>query len=227
MGVATLVCRNSPSPGRRVPYVAEYQMDLNDLKPSVRPQDRFGYVYHVVFKRPTDGHTYHYIGQHRTKTVDRNYVGSGTVLLRMYAKYGRHGSLHLIGWEASQEALNQLEIEFIRHAKALWGRDCINLNYAEQAGRHTAATRKRIGEAHKGKVLTEEHKKSLLGWYQRLTPEQKAEVNRRRSEKMKGVPKHAGHGAKVSAALMGHKLSEETKRKISAAHLARSRSPGG
>lgn len=38
---------------------------------------KYGYVYHFIFTRPTDGREFHYVGQHVGEKVDQRYFGSG------------------------------------------------------------------------------------------------------------------------------------------------------
>ena len=113
----------------------------------------FGYVYLITFIRPTDGKEYYYVGQHIASKLDTNYHGSGLILNRLKAKYGINGNLHLVilNWATSPSELNFKEILTIRFAKLHWGATCINLSYAEAVGRHSVATRNKIGLANRGR----------------------------------------------------------------------------
>jgi len=136
---------------------------LDDLKPSVRPQDRLGYVYHTVFTRPTDGQQFHYIGQHLGKRLDKRYSGSGLLLRRIIKKYGRAGNtrLRILSWEASQDDLNATEKFFIMIAKRLHKKYCLNLEYGGAEGTRSAITRAKISATKRGRSFTPEHRAAL------------------------------------------------------------------
>jgi len=163
------VCRHRPSPSCTVTYLSGYQMDLNDLKPSVRLQDRVGYIYHTTFRRPTDGRIFHYIGQRARTYLDRRYFGSGMWLKRLEKKYGRKGNIHvaLISWAASQQELDALEVHFIAEARRLWPRDCINFQSGGLYGSGATlcdATRRRQSKAHLGQYVSPETRAKISAW---------------------------------------------------------------
>jgi hypothetical protein len=121
--------------------------------------ERIGYVYHVVFIRPTDQGEFHYIGQHRKATFDKKYRGSGLLLQGKYKKYGKeHSTVSVICWASTQEELNNKEIHFIKEAKRIWGASCLNLNYGGANGSMSESTKRKIGKANSGKVHTAEHR---------------------------------------------------------------------
>ncbi len=112
-----------------------------------KPKDRYGYVYHFVFTRPTDGHEFHYIGQHVGTKAAPGYFGSGLRLKNLIKKYGRKENLKRYGlmWCYSQPELTFAEILMICFAKELYGDDCINLQHGGDHGHLHTITRKRIG----------------------------------------------------------------------------------
>lgn len=163
-------------------------MDLDDLQPPVRLQDRFGYVYHTVFKRPTDGKLFHYIGQHKSKKVDRHYIGSGHRLHQMIRKYGLVHKLRVFvtAWTSSRAESDEKEKFFILEAKRLFGNACLNLSYGGDGGIMHESTRLKMSAARIGKRHSEETKRLI--------------------------------GAKSKGRNVGRTHTDEAKRKISAAN---------
>lgn len=149
-------CRYRSSPIGCVPYLSEYQMDLHDLKPPVRVQDRYGYVYHTLFTRPTDGKEFHYIGQHKRTQESSTYKGSGIRLTALLNKYGRTcATTFVVSWAVSSRELDEKEKWFIQEARRLWKTDCINLhNGGTGCKGHPLARRARISLANRGRKHT-------------------------------------------------------------------------
>ena len=124
-----------------------------------------------------------YIGQHNAKK--KNYLGSGIALKRAVKKYGKENFIVeiLVDGDFNQDLLNELETHYIRLYNS-----CSEKGYnlrpdgATQSGfkfskeqrerhslilknalrqPHSLETKKRIGEANRGKVRSEELKKHL------------------------------------------------------------------
>lgn len=171
---------------------------------------RYGYVYHFIFTRPTDGREFHYIGQHVGTKVDPKYFGSGFRLIQMYRKYGRHGNVVRTGlmWCYSKYELDFAEIVFIATAKQLYGKDCLNLNYGGDGGR-------------KAQVSVEKQRDSLIRFYESSEGALLKEQARRNQL---GKSPSAETRAKLSAAGLGKKRSPETCERIGAIHRGRKRS---
>lgn len=120
-------------------------MDLNDLR-LPKPSLVYGYVYHTVFKHPTTGKVYHYIGQRASDSVDRRYHGSGVRINNLVRKYGRKDttSVFIVCWVSSREELDSSETHFIAHARRLFGDLCLNLLSGGRGSKHSPITRKKM-----------------------------------------------------------------------------------
>lgn len=173
-------------------------------------QTRYGYVYHFIFTRPTDGREFHYVGQHVGDTVDKRYFGSGRRLVQFYNKYGIKNNLVRTGlmWCYSKHELDFAEIVFIAEARILYGRDCINLNYGGDGGR-------------KSRIAVDKQRKSLKEFYE--TPEG-SRLRKKLSDLQSQRTVSEETRAKLSIAGKGKKRSPETCAKIGAVHKGRKRS---
>lgn len=111
-------------------------------------------------------------------------------------------------------------------SKRRWARPGERERNAEQTRRvHTGLKRspetlKRLSEAHKGHVVTDEHKA-------KLSASGKGKKKPGTSAALKGRPKSPEHRAKIGAAHVGMKRSEETRRKMREAWARRRESQRG
>ncbi len=151
-------------------------MDLNDLR---IPANRHGYVYLITLTRPTDGRVRYYVGQHLAKTIDRNYLGSGVILNKIYKKYGKKGHKSVLMWAYSQDELNFYEQLCIHTAKLEYGEDCVNLCYGGADGRKSKATRKKMSDSLTGRKLSAEHRLALRETCLSRSPAEKALIRAR------------------------------------------------
>lgn len=123
-------------------YLTEYD-ELFDCIP-------FGYIY-----RTTNLITHSsYVGQHRGSCFDNNYYGSGIIIQRSIAKYGKHNhSVELLAWAETQEELNELEKEYIRQERAL-NEKCMNLSDGAKGGHenYSHLPNYNVGGHNKGKI---------------------------------------------------------------------------
>ena len=137
----------------------------------------------------------YYIGQHKTDKINDKYMGSGSILRKLYRKYGKeHAEKTILGIVETQELCNCLEIHFISMFKELYGEQVINIrpggNTEKYIQQDTDACRER----------------ALLAW-KNLPEEAKIRRAQRISKKLLGNIN--GHFRKNT------KHSEETKKLIS------------
>lgn len=191
------------------------RLDLDDV---LFPCDRYGYVYLITFKRPTDGQLFYYVGQRLGKKLNRSYTGSGFILKRFKDKYGVEGNLHLkiLQWAFAKDELDFKETLFIVMAKDCYGKFCMNIMYAGGSHVFTKRTRELIGSYHKGKTLSAEHRQAIS---RAQSKPKSAEMKRKLSLVKKGKPRASPmtpqHRANFTMAGKTH--SDETKAKMSAA----------
>ncbi len=186
-------------------------MDLNDLR---IPANRHGYVYLISATRPTDSLVRYYVGQHLAKTVDRNYLGSGTILNRHYRKHGKMGNKKLLLWAYSKEELDFYEIFLIQIVKLTFGKDCINLNYGGARGKSHEATRRKQSKARVNKSDAEKrlHQERIAASVRNRSHAENARI------RAKLVAAHANRspeaealrGSRVSEAMRGRKPAQIT-----------------
>lgn len=178
----------------------------------VRISDRYGYIYHSVFTRPTDGKQFHYIGQKAKPEINYRYYGSGFRLARLVAKYGAEGNIHVrvIRWCTSQSDLDACEEFYIKKARRDYGEDCINLREGGAPGKQHASTKAK-------------RKKSLAKfWASADGAVMKSIV----SAKSAARPKTDRQKALLSLAHTGRKVSEEGRANMRAAQALKQASPG-
>ena len=181
---------------------------------------QFGYIYKTT--NLVTGMVY--IGQtcRQDQRVNR-YLGSGKWLKRAIKKYGKANFCkEIICWCSDNDQLNRMEKLYIKLLSPDY-----NLNAGGQSAihfKHTAESREKLRMAHKGKVLSKEHKlriaQSHLGLKHKthITTE---EHKRKISESLAGRHLSAETKLKLAQVNIGKKVSEETRAKMSAAQKRR------
>lgn len=190
-------------------------MDLNDLHFETPVDSRYGYVYHTVFRKPTTGKIFHYVGQHIGCRLDKKYFGSGTLLSRYFNKHQREGNtkVFLVAWAKNKEELDLKEISAIRQIKKIFDGACLNLLYGgDSNGRHHEATRKKISESKRGTLLSETHKSNISLGLLNMDPEVKAKSNAERSKSLTGRVMSEESILKSILGRRGYKPSDETRK---------------
>jgi group I intron endonuclease len=167
-----------------------------------------------------------YIGQHKSKDWDSNYIGSGFLLKKAIKKYGKEFfTCFPLAWAWSKEELNKLEIEYIAHYKPEYNLTKGGDGGWEYANKfHTDETRKKLSEFHKkipkeehsmyGKRHSEESKQKMSEAHKGKTTWIKGKkLTEKQKEKMKEAHKNvsAETRRKMSLAIKGRKLTEEWK----------------
>lgn len=162
------------------------------------------YIYRITNK--INGKTY--IGQHKYKNLNDNYMGSGKLIRRAQKKYGmgNFGKEILYSRIQYKTTADGMERFAIAKERAL-GKAEYNLANGGEGGN---------GGANKGKHLSEETKRKLSESHKGNHP---SEETRRKMSEMRKGKKHSEEWArKISEAQKGRKLSEEHRRKLSEAH---------
>ena len=162
------------------------------------------YIYRITNK--VNGKTY--IGKHKYKCLNDNYMGSGVHLRRAQKKYGmKNFKKEILLFNILKlEHANLLEKAFIEAEREKVGREnCYNISNGGDGSagfHHTEETKKVISESSKRRHHTEETKRKIAESKKRHVVSE--ETRKKISEALKGEknPNYGKH------------LSEETKRKI-------------
>ena len=121
----------------------------------------YGYIYETT--NLINGKKY--IGQHRG-SFDENYKGSGTLLRRAIKKYGKENfKVKLLEECNNQIHLNEREIYWITKFNASKNDNYYNVsiggNNFMTLVNHTEETKRKISEANKGKIVSDEIRKKI------------------------------------------------------------------
>ena len=194
------------------------------------------YIYRIT--NNLNGHTY--IGQHKYKKLDDNYMGSGKLLRFAYKKYGIENFSKEILYSRirDRETADAMEIWMIKKERSI-GKSEYNIsgggtggnlgipiwNKGKKLGPHTEEWRKKVSAATKGRKrgpMSEETKRKISETKKKNGVYISEEARRKISEGMKGKPKTEECKRKLSEAhkgipspYKGIPRSEEVKRKIS------------
>lgn len=158
------------------------------------------YIYRIT--NLINGKTY--IGQHQYKDLNDSYMGSGILLRKAQAKYGIENFKKEILYKDIQyrDTADSVEMYTIAKERSIGKAEYNIANGGRSTGKHSKETKRKLSEAHKGKVFSEAHLKKL-------------------SEAKKGKHLSEEHRKHMSEAHKGKHLSEETKRKLSRANRGR------
>ena len=162
------------------------------------------YIYRIT--NLVNGKTY--IGQHKYKKLNDNYMGSGKHLKSAKAKYGIENFKKdiLVFGIIDRKLIDMMEREYIALERLNTKFGCYNIADGGQGGnlhgclRHTEETKRKIAEAMKGKNTWTKGKHWSLS----------EETKRKHSEASRG-----------KAPMLGKHHSEETKQKISEANTGK------
>jgi len=106
-----------------------------------------------------------YIGQTIFKYNWKEYLGSGTLIIKAIKKYGKTNFVkEIIAIAYSKEELNMLEIEFIKHHNAVSDNNYYNISYGggSPVGVYPSEeSKKKMSESGKIRIFTDKHKERM------------------------------------------------------------------
>ena len=163
----------------------------------------YGYVYETTCK--VNGKKY--IGQHKSRKIDENYLGSGTVQRRAVKKYGKDNfTIKILQVCNNALELNAAEQLHIAENNAVQSSEFYNLiNYGTQC-QFSAETRSKMSEAAKRRSSLPEFKQRMSKLHSGKTIPQ--DVILKRTETLKRTYELNGHPLK------GRKLPAETVQRM-------------
>ena len=151
---------------------------------------------YIIYKVTNNINKRYYIGQHRTKNINDNYMGSGKIVKEAIKKYGKENFTKEILYVFDNfEEMNNKEREIVTE-EFINKSETYNIELGGNNAPLIEETKRKISKALKGRKLADNHKKNIAlkqGIY-------------KRTEK---------HRDEISERLKGKKMSEETKKKIS------------
>lgn len=163
-------------------------------------------IYLIVNK--INGKTY--VGQHKYKKLNDNYMGSGKILKQSIKKYGIENFEKEILYSRIQykETADDMERFAIAKERAI-GKAEYNIADGGQGGalnkgrEFSEEWKRNISEANKGKIVSDETRKKM------------SEANKGENNAMYGKHHSQESKRKMSLSRKGHNVSEETRMKIS------------
>lgn len=191
------------------------------------------YIYRIT--NLINGKTY--IGQHKYKKLNDNYMGSGVLLHRAYKKYGIKNFKKEIICKNIQykETIDDMERFYIKKEREQNPNGCYNITEGGEGCKghhfhHSVEAKKKISKAGKGRLMSEESKRRMskaqkghIGWNKGkpLSEEWKRKIG----EANRGKKRSEEARKRWSEAHKGKCLSEEHKKKISEANKGRKHGP--
>ena len=195
-----------------------------------------GLNYYYIYETTNNINGKKYIGQHGDDSLDNNYLGSGTAILRAIKKYGKEHFSKKILEIVDIDNINEKEIEWIKKKNAFMSDNYYNMTEGGEGCRgiqrfgqdnpfygktHSEETKQKISEAYKGQKLTEyqlqklkegreKYNQQYNGW--RVKGERNGFYGKTHSEESR---RKISENNKGKQSRLGAKLSEETKKKIS------------
>lgn len=194
---------------------------------------RYGYIY--ITENLINGKCY--IGQHKSKTFDKSYKGSGVYLTRSIEKYGwENFRTYIIEWVESIEELNSREVYWINLFDAVNDSMFYNLALGGMGGDTysflSESDKNRIKEitkrVHTGKVVSEETSRKRVETFKRnfkgisdetrrrlresSTGENNGFYNKTHSDEVRKVIGDKSRGRRSK--MKGKKFSDESKKNM-------------
>lgn len=175
------------------------------------------YIYRIT--NNINGKTY--IGQHKYKDLNDNYMGSGFLLKKAYKKYGEENFKKEILYKDIQykETADSVEMYAIAKERSIGKAEYNIANGGNGPGTISEETKRKIAEANKGKHHSEETRRKM------------SETRKGKEGYWKGKSRSEEWKRKMSEALKGNQNgkgyhpSEETRKKLSEAHKGKKFGP--
>lgn len=199
-------------------------------------------VFYFVYETTNLINGKRYIGKHTTSVLDDNYIGSGILLRKSIAKYGRQNfERRILCWCTNDEELNQKEAEYITE-EVIQSDEYYNIANGGQGGciilDRTNPRYDEIRDAIKNaqlnrsteisEIVTQLHRDRLVGMYGRKqSDKQKLAVSKALKgrkhdtdwiEKQRKSLLNTTHKPSYVNPRKGVEVSEDTRRKISENH---------
>lgn len=147
-----------------------------------------------------------YIGKHKAKKFDPKYKGSGVILQRAIKKYGvKNFKVEIIKWFETLEDLNNGEKYYIK----LYNSQNRDIGYNRSEGGDGGSYYENLTQEEKERIK-EKQRQARENW----TDEFRKTYYEKLSKTSKGRVQSLETRQKKSQSLMGHKVSEETRKKI-------------
>ncbi len=163
-----------------------------------------------------------YIGQHKSENFDTRYFGSGTFFRRAFLKQDGYNhpeqfDVKILHECESKEDLDYWEHYYIEHFDAVNSEDFYNLVPGGFGNSETGVIYITNGTVNK-KIRPNELQRYLDAGFRRGGPSQTKETIEKRAAANRGKKRSAETCKRISNALVGMRVSDESRRKISEAH---------
>lgn len=164
-----------------------------------------------------------YIGQHKSKVFDSNYLGSGNLITQAIKKYGKKNfTVEVLEWCVSLDELNSREYHYTKSFNAVSSPQYYNLVEGGNSGEVSDETRRRMSLSHPKKYpkeFGEKISKSLRGYKKSEEAKRKQSLNHKDVSGSNNPMYGKTHTDKVRQRLReantGKKLSKEVRNKMS------------
>ena len=186
-----------------------------------------GYVYKIT--NTVNGKAYIGISTHEPekRRIKDHLSGYGNrIIAKAVRKYGKDAfNYEILEANVFDEFLPDLEVAYIAHFNTVVPNGYNLTSGGEVAKTLSDETRRKIGEAGKGKLISAEHRRKLSEAHKgKKKPPFSAEHRRKMSEAHKGKTHSAEARRKMSETRKGRKHSAEARRKMSEAQKGKPRS---
>ena len=187
-----------------------------------------GYVYKIT--NTVNGKAYIGISTHEPekRRIKDHLSGYGNrIIAKAVRKYGKDAfNYEILEANVFDEFLPDLEVAYIAHFNTVVPNGYNLTSGGEVAKTLSDETRRKIGEAGKGKLISAEHRRKLSEAHKgKKKPPFSAEHRRKMSEAHKGKTHSAEARRKMSETRKGRKHSAEARRKMSEAHKGKKKPP--
>ena len=181
--------------------------------------------YNYIYKITNLANGKIYIGKHSTNKLCDSYMGSGKILCKAKAKYGKDSfKKEIIAFSDNEDSLNFLEKFYIKKYKSQDSSIGYNITDGGEGttGFHQSeASRKKISAANKGKFHSDETRAKMSASRKGRISPMKGKTPWNKGKKISGMSgKHHSDEtiAKMSASRKGIKLSDVTRAKMRGRH---------